>query len=70
MTYPANAVCDVENCGHHFSVHNGYDCMLCDEHAGFKDVAPAHAFKPRRLAGGALTPDEEKVAYERAMGRA
>ncbi len=74
MTYPPEAICAFEGCGHRFDRHEpwmDFGELLCKDCAtnaarGF-DVEDSHSFVPRRLAGGALTPSQERVAYERAM---
>lgn len=50
-------------CSHWFSDHDILTerCKSCDR------FAEPHTFTPRRLAGGAYTPDAERAAYERAL---
>lgn len=53
--------CDV--CGHWYSDHD-----ICTERCDSCDrFAQPHTFQPRRLAGGAYTPEDERAAYERAL---
>lgn len=69
-TYPAEAQCSADQCGHRNDVHVNGVCELCTTNAqrGFQGVMPAHTFRPRTLAGGALTAADERLAYERSLG--
>jgi hypothetical protein len=68
QTYPDDAICAVDTCGHKFRDHKG-NCGSClvNQGRGFSIEDPGHAFKPRLLAGRALTPNAEREAYERAL---
>ncbi len=63
--YPPAARCAVDACGHRYDQHDdpppGHGvkrCLAC---------FTSHEFEPLKLAGGALTADQEREAYERAM---
>lgn len=65
--FPAAALCDVADCGHRYDDHKVGICQPCKTNMerGFS-VVPAHAFVPRRLAGGALTGTDERAQFEAA----
>ena len=68
---PADAICAVDDCGHAFLSHKMYyGCVDCMQSHFFCNVDPCdhcgHEFEPLRLCGGALTPTQEREAYEKA----
>gem|GEM_PF-4518545 len=69
MRFPAETACAVENCGHRYDEHSPFGCDACTTttHRGCVAAEIGHEFAPRRLAGGALTPQQEWDAYHRAM---
>jgi hypothetical protein len=74
--YPPESLCARDGCGHRFDNHKPQvfpdvpmPCLPCEENAKrYSDVPGRHVFVPRKLAGGALTPSEEREAYQKAMG--
>ncbi len=67
--YLLEAIC--ENCSHPFGDHEpliapaGVWCEACCTEPCFNDGC-IHDFSPRRFAGGALTPTQERELYEKA----
>ena len=61
VLYPCEALC--AECKHKYKDHVGGLCNRC-EAAGNCNI---HLFSPLRLAGGALTPADEREAYLLAM---
>jgi len=68
---PPEAICAVEHCGHPAVLHragsNCGHCEGCERGDGVFDWKAWHDFRPLRLAGGALTSEQERDAYQRAM---
>lgn len=69
--FPPDAICAIEHCGHRFEVHrvgsNCDVCELCENGSGVWEPKAWHDFAPVRLAGGAVSPSQERAAYERAL---
>ena len=62
-----------ERCGHQYSSHESYsNCSVCNEcdHPVTQESPGCnfHYYKGPRLAGGVYSPEDERAAYERAMG--
>jgi len=68
---PSDAICRVETCGHRYDAHsvesNCDVCNLCDRYNVVFRPEARHDFVPTRLAGGAVSPSQEREAYELAM---
>ncbi len=68
---PSDAVCAAGTCRHRYDAHgigsNCDVCNLCERGDGIFEPKAWHDFVPMRLAGGAVSPSQEREAYERVM---